>query len=266
MLSEIGAASALDAYEVPLELRTLAQQSLRNTWFFVPGKGSLGPEGDQVVRSRRGTRPGTPIADLAFGAVIGQAIEATMGEVGHLILTQDAGRIGLPPIIWMDDLAVMLEHKEPQELMRRTEAVLAALDRRMREKGLRVNYKRGKTEVLVNFAGAGAVQQRRRLHFEREDVMEIKVAEEQVQPVHVVSRYRHLGSFQHAANKMHAELGHRIGQASSAWGVGAKKLFGNQALCRTTRVRLMRSLVFSKLLHKCETWPRLKKKIGVQAA
>ena len=250
ILSDLSTNDALSEYGLSEELRTLAQQVLHNSWFYVNSQGVDQPSA-QVVRSQRGTRPGTPMADLAFTAVMGKAVEGVMQDCNQIHLNRGHG-----PIIWMDDVALMVESSSSQGLLVDTQVVLSSLARRMREKGLQINYKRNKTEILFHLAGSGANGCRRKIHFEDRD----EVFSEQggaVQAVHVVSSYKHLGTFQQASGGIWTDLKHRLGQAAGAWSAAQFKLFCSLQIPLKVRLHFFKALVFSRLFHKCETWPRL---------
>ena len=123
---------------------------MRRILVFVQRKGQLPDR--TVVRSRRGTRPGTPAADIAFTAVMAKVLCCLNQDLKDVLDSPDQPKV--PPIVWMDDLAIMVQDKDAGSLIDKVADVMATIHDRMREHGWRINYKKGKTKVLLRLAGA----------------------------------------------------------------------------------------------------------------
>ena len=239
-LAELGHRPAVQQFGLSPDVQHAAQQALHNSWFYVQRRGQLPDR--TVVRSRRGTRPGTPTADIAFTAVMAKVLCSLNRDLEEVLAVPN--RPTVPPIVWMDDLAILVQCKDPGLLMDKVSCAMGAVHHRMREHGWSINYKKGKTEVLLRLAGSGAEKWRRKLH--HEDGNQFQLQSEQI--LHITSRYKHLGTFVDARVSMETEIKHRLAQAAAAWRSAAKRIFSNIKVPLQTRLQLYRSLVLSKLL------------------
>ena len=80
----------------------------------------------------------------------------------------------------------MVQDKDAGSLINKVADVMATIHHRMREHGWRINYKKGKTEVLLRLAGAQATSWRRQLHLE--EMNQLQVQAQQV--VRITARYK----------------------------------------------------------------------------
>ena len=117
----------------------------------------------------------------------------------------------VPPIAWMDDVAIPLVTSD--QLVPLVKYTTAVIHQIFRKRGLTMNLDHGKTEVLVLFRGQGAVQQRKEM-FAKDATPSITVATEtHVLTVRVVPSYRHLGARLPMNLDLDSEVSARIGAA-----------------------------------------------------
>lgn len=84
----------------------------------------------------------------------------------------------IPPVVWVDDLAVLVPSTDADSLVDKVTLTMSLIHNRMKEHGWQVNYKQGKTEVLLRFAGTRAARWRRDLHIEKMNQLHLR--EEQI--------------------------------------------------------------------------------------
>ena len=95
--------------DIPPGLRTLLHDIHQQSWF------SLQCSGDQIAsfctHTQRGTRPGSPLADIGFNLLL----TSMMHELNQLLLDSESYHDGAtalgtftPPVAWMDDIAIPL--------------------------------------------------------------------------------------------------------------------------------------------------------------
>ena len=108
------------------------------------------------------------------------------------------------------------------------------LDKEMQARGLKLNYKPGKTGVLLQ------------LPFET-------IAGETAK-VHVVHAYRHVGSVATANASNKCELACRRGCGAGALRPLRTAVYGNSRFSVEARKQLMESLVHSRLFHNVHIW------------
>lgn len=94
VLSTLTQQSALDNLEVTPSLQNVIQELFSQTWCTVL---TTGQKPQNILQSVRGTRPGDPVADLAFTCVMKQILERFMRTAAPLlpcIATPQARRLG----------------------------------------------------------------------------------------------------------------------------------------------------------------------------
>ena len=244
--------------DIPVGLRRFLHDIHQHTWFCL--HGSTQSERGLCTATQRGTRPGSPLADIGFNLMLTDM----MKELHEALLESEDFRQGaeaigtfVPPVAWMDDIAVSLATTTPQQLVPLIQITIAAVHKAFRARGLTMNLDKGKTEVVVMFRGAGAVQCRTAL-FDRHSQPSITaVTESHIITVRVTSTYRHLG-IKFAMNMdIESEIAARAGAARQAFVQLQKAVFTNPALPESTRLSLYQSLVLTRLLYGCAIWSEI---------
>lgn len=242
--------------DIPPGLRQFLHDVHQQTWFFLKAEDG----GSWSTHTKRGTRPGSPLADIGFNLMMSDLlVEVQAGLMKLDEYTSGADALGtyVPPIAWMDDVAICLTASFATELVPliqdTTKIVHAAFQRR----GLTLNLDKGKTELIVMFRGPGAVAQRTKL-FDIEGQPTITTATStHILSVRVAASYRHLG-VRFAMNLDYdQEVNARVGSAHQAFVQMQKTIFGNKAIPLQGRLILFQSLVMSRLLYGCATWAEL---------
>lgn len=253
-LSTLGKPSALEDTGVPPALQQVIQELFSQTWCTVT---AAGPSTSTILQSVRGTRPGDPVADLAFTCVMKQILERFMQIQGPALpcMHTAGGTTTIPAITWVDDVAIYLEAASAADLLPMAKSVVQTMHQQCRAVGLDLNYSHGKTEVLFRFHGRESDKIRRQLHQEGS----VELGEGDWSEVHlpVATKYTHLG-IKHSANvSFDVELNYRLARAREAMAECRKPVLRNKALSSTTRWTLGRSLILSRLFFGAEIWPAL---------
>ena len=239
--------------DFPAPLRYLADDVHRHTWF-VNGT-TLGP--DQVISTTRGTRPGSPVADVGFNLLMSDILEELQQrlESDDFISHHTASfPVPTPPITWVDDLAVPLATDHPSTLEPTIQKVMEHIHEVFYSRGLQINYDKGKTEAVLMFRGDDADLHRRRFFSIDQEARVVSSTATHVFSVRAVPSYKHLGiRFQMDADIDH-EIQCRSAQARVSFHELRRPIFANKAITTGARFQLLQSLVFSKLLYGCGGW------------
>ena len=240
--------------DFPAPLRRLADDVHRHTWFTQNGT-SLGRH--KVMATTRGTRPGSPVADVGFNLLMSDILEdlhQRLRDDTDIAFHQQTFPVEIPPVTWVDDLAVPVTANNPAELVPTIRRVLQHVHQVFYTKGLQINYAKGKTEVVVMFRGMDADAQRLAFFSSHHESFIAASTDTHVFRVRAVASYKHLGvRFQMDADLYH-EVQCRSSQARVAYNEIRRSVFRNRAISAQARLQLLNSLVFSKLLYGAGTW------------
>ena len=212
---------------------------------------------ENVMVSRRGTRPGDPIADLAFTCTMRSVLQQFMEAAQHVLppFAVDQTHKRTPAITWVDDVAIFLEDECADTLVAKVRQTVAIMHAKCRSHGLDLNYAKGKTEAMFRFQGRNAVQWRQQLYLDQK--LNLGEGFWQHIDIPVTSKYTHLGVV-HASNCSHEpELAYRLGRARAALQECRKQILQQKAIQPGTRWQLAKSLVLSRLFYAAEVWPVL---------
>ena len=153
-LAEGGCLQRLEAHPA---LIALMQELSQNAWAHLDST---------TVRTSRGSRPGSPLADVTFHAAmldVGWQLERVNEELipEVPVLTQ----MGVQPhvLIWADDLAFPVLSQSAEDLEDKVQTAFLAIQRAFHSRGFKLNYSAGKTEIVPTWVGMGAPEQRRRM-------------------------------------------------------------------------------------------------------
>ena len=243
--------------DFPPSLRKLADDVHRHTWFTQRGTALQSTE---VVHTLRGTRPGSPVADVGFNLLMSDILTELQQRIDNdeILKTHTAEfPVSIPPITWVDDLAIPLSASHPSVLSDVIQVVLQHVHEVFYARGLQINYDKGKTEVVVMFQGSEADAARRRFFSTERETYIITSTTTHVISVRAVPSYKHLGIRYQMDSDLTHEIQCRSAQARTAFHEVKRQIFANKALTTSTRIQLLHSLVFSKLLYGSGGWYEL---------
>lgn len=234
----------------PERLQQLLREVHCDTWARLPHI-------DLVIRTCRGSRPGSPLADAIFAILMADLHV----EVYRLLESDDeilAGYncLGVDPlaVTWADDLAIPVTTEENGTLVEAVRRILCRVHGAFENRGLLLNLSRGKTTAVLAFRGPGAPAFRKRYLLQPDPGVEIAVSAGRSVRLHFACTYRHLGMMFTPDGEVAHEIRCRIGQAKAAMHDMAKVLFSNRAISSSTRLRLFEALVVSRLCYGVSVW------------
>jgi len=244
--------------DMPTGLRRFLHDIHQHTWFCL--RGSKHQDQNECSHTLRGTRPGSPLADIGFNLMMTDLLkELQAALMDEEDFRQGAEALGtyVPPIAWMDDVAISLATVTSHQLIPLIKRAIGAAHTAFQKRGLSMNLDSGKTELVVMFRGEGAVSCRSQL-FDREGAPKLVVTtESHVISVRVAASYRHLG-VRFAMNlDLDTEVNARLGAARQAFEQMKRAIFMNVAIPVSCRISLFQSLILSRLLYGCAIWTEL---------
>ena len=149
-------AAAFETQPKPALVRLL-QDAHQGTWFHIPPHANC-------QRTWRGSRPGSPIADIAFNilmtAVLRQ-MQTALQELPGLQWAQSRLDSIIPLLAWVDNIALPVPF-EPEKLQPLLQQVTTITHSVFSEFGLTLNMAKGKTEALRQLRGPKAATTRRK--------------------------------------------------------------------------------------------------------
>ena len=215
----------------------------------------------EAVRTTRGTRPGSPLADALFHCLMGPVVadleKTTSARVQQQQMRQQCATRGAQ-IVWADDLAVPVLASTNDELLREVGSIFLEVEFAFAQRGMTLNMSKGKSEALLTPAGMGAKQMREQLRLQPRLELESFCLGPGQRALMLGAQYKHLGTTLSAGGLLGQEIHRRIGQAWTAFRSMSRQLFINSALKEATRLFLLEALVFTKLYYGCGSWPLLR--------
>ena len=219
------------------------------TWCSLPNR--------QCLHTHRGTRPGSPLADIVFHvlmAAIAKDVDAWIAEHKvHLPVLADNGEV-FPSILWADDVAVPLATYQAGDLVPLLLDLLRAIRESLHGRGFLLNFALGKTNAVVSFRGSGASVNRQRYQLIPTPGVLCTFADKSEAWLHFVPVYKHLGTIYASDHGLDVELSARIGLAASAFTHLSRPLLTNRHLPKEVRLRFFQALIASKLFFGLGAW------------
>ena len=132
----------------------------------------------QIAWTGRGTRPGDPIGDICFNIITQKVMSEVRSRVVSWgctdLLSQplsEALSSGQPvflDVAFFDDVAFGIVHQSHETVMMAAAVILSTLCDSARARGLKVNFKQDKTEIMPVLKGQGVRQAKQKLWVKRE--------------------------------------------------------------------------------------------------
>ena len=215
-----------------------------------------------------GIKPGDTCAAAGFNLFFQQFQEVLRNRlkqadlVTEIPLGQDEVFLSSPPNssvaldgpTFVDDDTVLLCADSPEQLIDKIcEATRIYVDT-ARKFGLTLNFDKGKTEALVSWGRRG-----RSLVLAHEAIIQQNGALSlnipgQVQPLRLVSEYKHVGTWVSSAASLQRDISHKIAGATTGYLQAVSTVFSKKQYTRELRIRAMQALVESRLLSNAGGW------------
>ena len=257
----------LDGDDCTPFLRALMQEAHCDTWFHVA-------RDSQIIRTTRGTRPGSCIADVAFSLLFERVLArrgAFSGAMTPTVYWSGQRRpepysraehgtrhaVVVRDIVYADDHAACVVSPDAAGLTAAVAHVTGRSLDAIRGHGLTANIGPRKTAALLVHRGRGAKAARDAL-FSRSKG-KITVLQENAQPVQLdaVPTYRHLGSVISYNGSLVADVRARVLRAKAEFGEGRRRVFCCPQIHLARRVVLFRQHILSAVLAGAGAWPTL---------
>ena len=215
----------------------------------------------QYLHTHRGTRPGSPLADIVFHILMASVAKRIDGWIDQNQIHKDI--LGgahddvltfIPSVLWADDIAVPLATSEAQNLVPLLQKLLAEVKGYMRELGFTLNFARGKTSAVVSFRGKNAAKLRQQFQLVAMPGIQCFFEDGTEHWLHFVPAYKHLGTVFTSDHGLDLEISCRIGVAKAAFAHLSKPLLTNKHLPLKTRLQLFQALVSTKLFFGLGSW------------
>ena len=212
---------------------------------------------DTVICTDRGTRPGSPLADVGFNLLMSQLLHELnlrLQDMPQYLSGMQCLMGDYPALAWVDDVAVPLAATSPEDLIPLVRQVASSIHEIFYGAGLLLNYSRGKTEAVVSFRGKGADQQRLSLFSGGEQPGIVCSTASHVFTLRICGSYKHLGSQYTLDADPALEIKHRIGMAKAAYTELKRAVFLNRHISPPGRIQLVNSLIVTKLMYGASVW------------
>ena len=228
-----------------------------DTWFAVDFA-------KDVARSRRGSRPGNPMADVIFALILAPVLHETdvalAGEGLKPQVVASARKWLVGPgesledgmatdTTYADDMAFMIEAAPHKDFLASVGFLVDLVHKGLVSRGLLPHFGPGKSGVLISANGQGAARLKQSL---LDGALKTTMV-----TVLLVADYVHLGGVITNTGAMHHEVSRRIASHNEAVGVCGKQVFRQRGLAQQHKVTLYRSLGESRLLYNAGTWADL---------
>ena len=233
----------------PAYLVRLLRNIHDSTWTTINGK--------EFIRTHRGTRPGSPLADAIFHYIMydfSNALRAFLLENGHVEKFARHLSMEADMIIWSDDLAVPIIEDQAADLIPSLLQLLDFVKQQFAHRDFQINLNKGKTGIVATFCGANAVVARRQFQLIPQPGTMFEFSDGTAQFVHITPAYRHLGTLYTSDQTLDTEISHRIGIARAAFEQIRRRILVNRHLPLKLRLQLFGSLILSKFYFAAGSW------------
>lgn len=241
--------SLLQQLGAPPYLVRLMQSIHDSTWTTVNGR--------DFIRTHKGTRPGSPLADSIFHYLMydfSKALRAFLHQEGHTAFIHAHLDMVIDMVIWSDDLAVPIVTDDASKLVPALMRLLDFVTTEFEQRGFQLNMGKGKTGIVATFCGTGAADQRKLYQLTPQPGLHHQFPNGKEKFVHFTPTYRHLGTLYTSDQALDAEIAYRIGMASTAFEQVRRRLLVNKHFPLQLRLQLFRSLILSKLFFAMGSW------------
>ena len=249
--------SCLQHAQVEAMTQRLIGAGFKATWF------ATRPQHDVVFRTRAGTIPGAPLADILFQIVAAPAFNCLQQCMDRESLSVSVQGCPAHLMTWLDDFAVPITADNPSELPSRLSRVAALTSQALAVTGIAMNFGTGKSEAIVQLHGQGKEKIRDQLFVQQQGRIAVYLPDGACEQLACVERYVHLGSCRNPECQALPDIQRRRIEASTVCKHVRQRLLRNPALTLDERRSYLLSLVISRFMHGMSTWAlRTKKELA----
>ena len=223
---------------------------------------------DTVVHTRRGTRPGDPVADLLFNMCMKLILEDVtemvaarsqaiwIGCTTKCASFEHSGPIPLFAyfdVSYVDDMVFALHGACNDEVEALTQVVVESVCKASAKRGLLVNFDQGKTEMIWNIRGPGSRAVRSKLASRKQKIEWLDEAAQQCE-IRVVPAYKHLGTWLQTGAKHGKEVKARQSAAAASWGPLIRTFYAKKQVSPKSKTKVFQSLTLSRHVFNAHVW------------
>ena len=268
LLAAVADGNVAEALNIPQQLQHLLREALCNTWFVTERRNTL-------YECLAGSRPGDGLADVVFALIFRKILQcvkedfrseygdfATTNSQQFDVFVDEPPTVELPAlldVVWADDLAIVVTHRQPEEMLERIRFITSRTFRHCLRHALIPNLKRGKTELLLFIRGAGSRALRGHIFNQPDPFLDIDNVPQEFSRVVVSLCYRHLGSRIQLGRSILPEIKARLGAATQVYRKHRRAIFQNKLLTLDRRKYLFNTMVMSIVKYNTGTWAELSK-------
>ena len=235
------------------------------TWFSPHGMR------DRIVQTFAGVRPGNPMADVLFVVVLGHVLKGVQDELewaglltqldvhddveawSSCVSSQVSRSVPLSQISYMDDIALPLQASCPLELLEKVTSATEILDRHLISHNLRLNFKPGKTEAVLQLRGPASKEAGQVITSLGSACLQLSNG----QMLRVASGYKHLGVFFSSSGSMAVELSKRVASALGAFHDIVQGFLKARNIAVAPKIQVVMATIVSRLLLYAGVWDPL---------
>ena len=247
----------LQRLRLPQRLISLLREIHVDTWSKLPHLPGR-------LRSARGSRPGSPLADAIYSALMID-VHSEMYRIleEHEGVAQAFQKLEVKPfaVTWADDLAIPIVAENNEDLLAFAAVIARKVYVAFERRGLLLNMAPWKTALVPAFRGPEAPDYRRRYLLTQEAGIDAKVDDTRTLRLRFACSYKHLGMMFTPNGEVDFEVRCRLGQARTALQDLGPVLFRNKHITIQTRLRLFESLIISRLCYGISAWGQLSPKL-----
>ena len=224
----------LQRLHAPPLLTQLLADVHHHTWFILPNH-------PRITLTRKGTRPGSPLADVIFHALmldITIEIENWLDQQRDYCSIREELSLPMPAVVWSDDLAICWASRSAQNLVPGIQDLISIVHQIFSRRGFSLNMNYGKTMAVPHFRGEKAPALRKEFVLTANPGVLCPLRDGDSQWLHFASKYKHLGVYQSADGGFGPELHYRCGVAHSTFVALAKPILCNRHLPVRVRINL----------------------------
>ena len=222
-----------------------------------------------MAATRRGSKAGEPLADLAFGMLMRRILQRVRERMDKKGLVARLPVCGATPFAPADDMLPVMEEvhdvsyvddasaytwgQDPQEVVDNVKNIVAIYHE---GHGLQLNYAAGKSECLVALRGKGAKAVREQV-FVADKAMFTVEFQAGTLLLRVVDAYKHLGGIVTSSGSQCRELQARIKAMNAGIAALNRLVMARHEVPRKDKIQLCATLADTRLFLYAGTWTSL---------
>ena len=256
--------SALTELQCPPHLHSVVSEIHRATWWTLRAD-------ETIIRTSKGTRPGDGFADILWALCFSRYLHRINDCLEHLGICRPLAWNGehgffsepgdrLVPggaIVWADDAVVAADTDDVQRLAPMIKVTMEVIITELLRLGMRPNMTKGKTEAMLLPRGHGSRKVKQYVHCYCKGQIALDMENPEHQVLRIIPRYVHLGGVLTHDGRIKQEIRRRLAMAHDALHPYRTKVFRNQRISLSKRVRLIASVAIPALTYNVGTWPQL---------